>query len=408
MSVRIAWSPVTESSTASYDIERSLSISGPWVFLVNIPHNTSDVSIYDVDANEFFYVDQSGSSAFFYRLISINDQAQRSAPSEPFGSSPNITTPYSASLVSDVVIPVGNVEALLALGYSTIEVWKSVDYGNSYSEITSSTEQAAKLSAALPNSRYYLKDAILSFLIDGAQSPSVSFGSALDYYSSAQVVSKINTTIPGIASIGSSGEVVVSSTRTGSASSIQISQNTLAASLGFPTTRAVGTDRRIPLVSGQVVYFLYDVNPIARSKYKWRYSANGASPVSSFSNPVTDSLLRLGVSPTELTVGVALFITASGMANKTSLIISSNSIQKIGNSIISPASTIVVEADSTGFLQVPLLRGSKMVVAVEGTSIVREITVPDLPVFDIMQAVSDIPDQFTVQEVAPLLTRRSL
>jgi hypothetical protein len=421
MSVQIAWQPSPDSFIASYDVERSISISGPWTLLANIAHDVGNLAVYDPALGQFFYVDSGGTPGYYYRLTSIDDQAVRSAPSAPFRPASEGQTPFSSVLVSEITIPAGNVDVLWSLGYRTIEVWKSTDFGNSFTEITSGGASSAHLHSSPPNTKYYLKSAVIAFLVDGAQTPDIVFAREDNYYSAAQVVAVINAVYPGLSFVGDAGEVVVTSSTVGRTSSIQLTKSVGAAQLGFSPERVVGADPRIDLVSGQPIYFFYDVDPAELHshedglstpkeaiRYKWRYSANGQLPFSNFSSSTFDNQTRLGIDPSELSVGVALFVSPNGRAQKKAVLVSASSTQKIGNVVLAPDVTLSVESDSSGFCQIPLIRGSKVTIAIEGTNIVREITVPDTSVFDLLDAIASAPDQFAVQSPVPLLTRRSL
>lgn len=77
-----------------------------------------------------------------------------------------------------------------------------------------------------------------------------------------------------------------------------------------------------------------------------------------------------------------------------------------GEYVVNP-SPLVVQAAVDGTLSVQLPRGAKVRVAIEGTTYVRTITVPNVASFDLLQAMGDVPDQFAVQATPPLVSRRS-
>jgi hypothetical protein len=266
-----------------------------------------------------------------------------------------------------------------------------------------------------------LKNVVIGFKVDNNYTPDISFENGPEYYTAAEAAARINMTVPNLAYVGSLGELAVASSTLGRGSSIQLTKSVMAATLGFSTGRVVGTDPRIPLVGGQPLYVFYDTDPIelhshedglsvpkAAVRYKWRYSANGGLPFSNFSEATQDSQTRLGVDPSTLSIGVAVFVAPNGRAQKRTVLVSASSVQKIGNVILSPDVTLTVESDDAGFCQIPLVRGMKVTMAIEGTTLVRELTVPDTQVFDIIDALTSAPNQFTVQAPVPLLTRRSL
>lgn len=93
MSVRIAWGPSTNTAIASYEVQSSSALGGPYVVLANVPHNLAGPD-YDAPAGLFFYIDAVGSLTTWYRLIAIDSAGNRSIPSaplEPTSASPTIT-----------------------------------------------------------------------------------------------------------------------------------------------------------------------------------------------------------------------------------------------------------------------------------------------------------------------------
>lgn len=84
MSVKITWAPSTEPDIASYDLERADNLTGAlWVLQVNVPHNLLGVN-YNTLLGKFFYNDATGDTTKFYRLIAVDQGANRSGPSTPF------------------------------------------------------------------------------------------------------------------------------------------------------------------------------------------------------------------------------------------------------------------------------------------------------------------------------------
>jgi hypothetical protein len=84
MGIKITWQPSGEADIASYNLERTDSLATPaWTLLVNIPHNLSGPN-YDTLNGVFFYLDSTGDTTKYYRLISIDTAAQLSVPGTPF------------------------------------------------------------------------------------------------------------------------------------------------------------------------------------------------------------------------------------------------------------------------------------------------------------------------------------
>ena len=112
----------------------------------------------------------------------------------------------------------------------------------------------------------------------------------------------------------------------------------------------------------------------------------------------------------ELTTATAKFVGLDGAAKRAVLIISQEGgpLPVGDGGYVMDQDPMVVQADENGDLSVQLVRGSKIVVAVEGTTYVRSFTVPDVNTFDLLQVMSDVADHFAIQTLPPLVSRRSI
>lgn len=165
-------------------------------------------------------------------------------------------------------------------------------------------------------------------------------------------------------------------------------------------------DTRIPLVSGTTLYTFRDLAGTDASRYKWRLSAGGSAPFSKYSQYADGK--SDPVSGIPLSVAVARFVEVDGRPKKTRVIVAIESTVRSGQYTIRDQGFNVFESDEDGLLQVPLVQGARVRVAIEGTAVVKLITVPATASFDLMQAMGDAPDGFDVQTTPPLLTRRNL
>lgn len=310
-------------------------------------------------------------------------------------------------MVVQLPIVVGNVDALIGLGYTHIEVYQSVDQGNKYNEITSSAAEAAVLLSSPANTTFRMGGRLLKVQVNGGAIQEVSFNTVVEYWTPTQVANRINEIIPGLASVYGGTMVKLTSPTTGRASNILVVYSD-AADLGWTGgLSSVGLAARIPLVSGTRVYTFSDVAGRSTDRYKWCFSANGQNPISELSDPVFGSAAPLA-SPSDLSIGTAVFVGLDGVAQKTKVIVGQpDSVQGIASRFVG-GGIKTFESDENGFLQMPLIRGSKVRVAIEGTLYVREFTVPDAASFDLLTVMAAAPDPFDVQVPAPLLNRRSV
>jgi hypothetical protein len=311
-------------------------------------------------------------------------------------------------MVVQLSIPVGNVDSLLGLGYLSIEIHRSVDQGNSYQEVTADTATAATLASAKALTTFRVGGRLLKLQVDGGPEASIDFSSLIDFWSAAQVAARINEVVAGLASANDDVVTLASST-TGRASSLRINYCD-SEDLGWVAGQvALGKGPRVALVSGQYLYAFSDVAGGPTDRYKWRFSASGQNPVSTFSEPILGSTAPL-LDSSKLSIATATFIGLDGRPRPTTLILAAQttSAQSIDGLFLGEGSSRTVQTDENGFLQCPLVRGMRVMMAVEGTRFIREFIVPNTDSFDLLTVMSAAPDEFTVQTVPALLTRRSL
>ncbi len=132
MGIKITWLPSAEADISSYDLERSDNLTTPvWTLLVNVPHNLLGPN-YDTLLGVFWYLDATGDTTKYYRLISIDTAAQLSIPGTPFQAV------SSSPALPNVVKLDHNYGSPGALRYQTaggipveaalIRIWKKVDF----------------------------------------------------------------------------------------------------------------------------------------------------------------------------------------------------------------------------------------------------------------------------------------
>lgn len=302
MSVKVSWLPSEDADIASYDIERAVSVGGPWTFIANVLHVLGGAA-WDATTSSFFYLDNSGVGSSWYRLTAIDAVGQRSPTSNPFQPTGAHPQPGVPNLINSLNIQVGDVATLLSLGFTTIEVWRSDDKGGTWTELTAS--------------------------------PAV----------------------------------------------------------------------RPTLVEGTSFYNYYDSSGFKTSRYKWRFSANGAAPLSKFSQNVDGK--PIPIAGAKLALAMARFITVDGKPMAKSIIVVQERDQVVAGYTVDKG-VATFSSDENGVLQIPLIQGAKVRIGIEGTNFVRTITVPAVDSFDLMQVMSEAPDMFTIQTVEPMVTRRNV
>jgi hypothetical protein len=159
----------------------------------------------------------------------------------------------------------------------------------------------------------------------------------------------------------------------------------------------------IMLMPATYAYSFVDAQGTPNRRYRWRYSANGAAPFSPYFKWVYGTQ-RVSTAP--ISVGTMRFVGVDGMVRPGALLVAG--LDASAGGLVFVGTMLVYKTDDSGFLAIPLVQGSRVRVAIEGTGVVRDIVVPSTPAFDIMQAITAAPDMFTVQTVPPMLTKRSL
>ena len=309
-------------------------------------------------------------------------------------------------MVVQLSILVSNNDSLMGLGYSRIEVWQSLDSGDTYQELTAAAAQGATLVSTPASTTFQMGGKLLKFVIDGGTEQSVTFSSLITNWTPGQVAARINE-VANVATV-EDDSVVLTSPTTGRVSSFEITYND-ATSLGLTSgTKAYGLDARPTLTPATLLYTYFDVAGVSTARYRWRFSANGTSPFSEYSAYVLGSAVPL-VSSGQLSVGSAVFVGMDGQPRKTKLVISlDQNPSSVSGMILTNGQPLVIESDPSGFIQFTLVRGATVRIGIEGTYFVREITVPDAASFDLITVMAAAPDTFTVQTVPPFLIRRTV
>lgn len=111
MANTIKWLPNSEPDIGSYRIDRSSASAGPFSSLVSITH---DLDGPDFDGTHFFYDDATGTSAHWYRLVSIDTDLNASTPTAAFQAAKEQPTPPAETVA-------------LSANYSGVGTYKVVD-----------------------------------------------------------------------------------------------------------------------------------------------------------------------------------------------------------------------------------------------------------------------------------------
>jgi len=154
------------------------------------------------------------------------------------------------------------------------------------------------------------------------------------------------------------------------------------------------------------VYPYSDLAGFSNIRYKWRFSAAGVNPVSPFSERVMGELEVQGILP--VSIGVARFVGPDGKPTRGTILVYMPGAPETIGGVAVGGLQFSCTADAAGLVQVSLVKGATVRVAIEGSAMVREFVVPNSDSFNLLTAMTSAPDPFTVQVTVPMLTRRSL
>jgi hypothetical protein len=312
-------------------------------------------------------------------------------------------SPPSPSVVPAFAVPIQVADAATRLlaGFSTIELSCSDDLGGTWRNLTAPTALAPSIASASTDATYRVGGLSVGFKVDGV-TYTTTFDPLLPDLTPSQVAQAFNVTYPGIASaVGST--VVLTGPTVGSGETLEITSAT-ASALGFRAGQvAYGAAQHIAIAPDTLLYSFVDPHGTSARRYRWRFSDNGGDPISPYMPYVYGSKQLTGVL---ISFGTARFAGSDGMSSPGQIIVANMTLYAQG--MLLPGTSKAYAADEQGFVAIPLVQGATVRIAVDGTYLVRDIVVPSTPSFDIMQALTDAPDAYSVQTVPPLLTRRSL
>jgi hypothetical protein len=308
-------------------------------------------------------------------------------------------------LSAQISILAANVAQLLTTGYTRIEVWQSTDCGNTFQEITSGGAASASVSSLPALTTFLMGGSTLVVAVDGGAPQTIAFGSVLTYWTPAQVATCINNVVTGLASVVGT-QVVLTSPTTGRTSQVQV-VSCSAPQLFSAPVNAYGTLSRPTLTTGVFSYIVVDVAGDPSYRYKWRFSANGSSPISSYAPTVYGT--NVSALNSSLSYYYGSLCDVSGQPLRSKIVVTViNLPQNIGGFLISGNCPLIFEPDEFGFVQMALVQGAIVKIAIDGTDFVRQVTVPSTATFDLLTIMNSAPDTYTVQTTPPLLERRSL
>ena len=309
-----------------------------------------------------------------------------------------------------LTISVSDIDTTIA-SFDVIRIRRSVTVeAGPYSLLTSDAPRVATLSATGVGP-YTVAGETLELSIDNQASIIVTFTGTARLTTST-VVSQINAQMGDVVSEDDSNTLKLMSTVTGTGSAVDVIDGTSLAAFGFTAgDRDVGEDAHITLITDQNLYDYVDRNGDGDYFYTAQFYNTVNFLASEESDPFKgDPGTVVGAS--NLSLATVDLADGSGVAvagQEISLYSVHEPLAVDGFQIALMRAPITITTDNAGHAEVKLVRGLKMKVVFEGTSLIREITVPDADDFDLISLVAAAPDPYgIVIPQFPYAIRRTL
>jgi hypothetical protein len=297
------------------------------------------------------------------------------------------------------------------LSFDIMQVQRS-KLGDPYTDaafITTTAAAAPVLTGTTEGPFSGLSGEQLKVKVNGGAEQTVTFISA-DPISLTNALGEINDAIADLtAANDGTGKVELTGNLTGTEGTIEVTGGGAAAILGLSQVIVHGTDQHIGLQAGVDEYSYSDLSGEASYWYRTRYYNSSTSTYGGWSDWIQGST-GAAVAASELIVGKIQVADIDGSALsdlKVTLVNVYSPLTADGYFLAGRSKQI--ETDGSGLAETTLIKGMVLDVVVEGTSIIRRITVPSTGTeFDLLDAslVTDDPFQIQVPDL-PSAVRRS-
>jgi len=319
--------------------------------------------------------------------------------------------------VQSFITHVEDLDSVMAV-FDQIQVWKSPDESGAptpYYEITAASPTKATLDGSVVGP-WDLDGETLTVTLNNGEPISIEF-SGTDPLNINQVITTINAIFSGLAKEvpTNTNRIRLESSTTGTASALQVS-GTAVSILGFSTAKVNGKSARINLTVPTTEYEFKDFDGLSTDWYKTRYYSSATGTVSSYSEPSQGN--PVVVLPSSALVRCFIFLSDGAgrpVIDRRIILVPVSKVtveDDLGNLYGSLPSVdrIVGITDEKGFAELFLVRGQTFKVFLEGTTYQREFTVPVDPLvteLNLLEALSTVPDPFTIVQAPPIPIRVS-
>lgn len=296
--------------------------------------------------------------------------------------------------------------------YDAIRVKRSVTgIDGTYSLLTANAPTSAALTAPLPGN-YDVVGKTLQLLVDQLGQLDIQFTGGVDPLTVPQVVEQINTAVGEVVASDVGNYLNLTSTNTGTASKIEIVGGSAAPVFGWADgTRDIGEEAHITLQAGVSVYSFLDNDGEAGYFYKVQYY-NTSNGLQSNDSSAFEGDVGTLVSADKLSSVQVDLVDARGIAvphQEITFYPMHELLEVEGFQVALNRAPITIVTNNSGHAEVNLVRGLRVRVVFEGTSIIRDITIPDEAETDLLTVLGEAPDPFDIKTLPfPEAPRRTL
>jgi hypothetical protein len=198
----------------------------------------------------------------------------------------------------------------------------------------------------------------------------------------AEAAAQIQTQSAGrlLAWVDEDAKLVIETVQPGTGAALRVVGGEAAPLLGLPTSEpdslAFGRDAHIALIKGKERYYFIDLRGDSDYFYRTRFRNRLLNTVSQFTQP-SFAAQPLGVSQENLVCGRLELVGIDGrpLANVLVRVFNRFGPQTVEGKLLAGPSVDGITTEY-GTLELNLVRGAEVTVAIDGTNIVRDITVP--------------------------------
>jgi hypothetical protein len=278
-------------------------------------------------------------------------------------------------------------------------------------EITAPTATPASLTA--PNGGSLAVSGLTLQIQISNEPPALVTFTGTNPLTPAQIVSQINAVFSPDIATEVTNHLKLTSPTTGTDSKVKILGGTSLSLFGFTVNQTdIGEDPYIALTSGQETYSYTDDAGEAGYFYRTWFFHTTTLLESPRSDPF-EGVPGTQVTSGQLSLATIDLVDLSGKAlpnRKISVYPVSQPLLVEGFGVDLGRAGITIETDNSGHAETQLVRGSIVKVVFDGTSFIRTISVPDVSTFDLLEALSAVPDQFSTAVIPnlPAAPRRTM